>query len=113
MVGNQIKYEPAWNHIAKKEVLKHTAVNDCLSSTAGLTEHSMGRVKKNKREQKLATMSRVSAGDLGPEEVGLKRRFSSEFKMKGISNSATRTQRARGRFTLTDRKYSNKYSSTH
>ena len=93
MVGNQIKYEPAWNHIGKKEVLKHTAVNDCLSSTAGLTEHSMGRVKKSKREQKLATMSRVSAGDLGPEQVGLKRRFSSEFKSNRHSNSAARTQR--------------------
>lgn len=91
MVGDAIKYEPAWNHIAKKDVLKHTAVNDCLSSTAGLTQHSMGRVKKNKRDQKLATMSRVSAGDLGPEEVGLKRRFSSEYKTNRISNSAARS----------------------
>ena len=46
MIGPQIKYEPCWQSMDKKSLLKHTGVNDCLSSaTAGLTYSSMTKVK--------------------------------------------------------------------
>ena len=45
MIGDQIKYEPAWHMTNKKKLLKSTAVNDCLSSvTAGLNKSSMTTV---------------------------------------------------------------------
>ena len=49
MVGQQIKYEPAWlpKNSQAEVTLKHSNVTDCLrSATAGLNEESLERVKK-------------------------------------------------------------------
>ena len=48
MVGDQIKYEPAWlpRKSVGQDTLKTSKVNDCLrSATAGLNTESLERVK--------------------------------------------------------------------
>ena len=61
MIGDQIKFEPAWCTQKQKQLLKDTDVNDCLSSAAaGLNRHSITRVRKIKRDTSLANHSQGS-----------------------------------------------------
>ena len=65
MVGDQIKYEPAWQGTEKKLKLKQTAVNDCLSSaTAGLNVESLSHIKKSKKEHFIMSQSSALSGAL-------------------------------------------------
>ena len=94
MCGDQIKYEPVWQSNMKKKQLKNTAVNDCLSSmTAGLTEKSICKATKSKREQFLISQKRASSGALQPEDVGLtqivKRRSASRGQMRTATINLT------------------------
>ena len=42
MVGDQIKYEPAWQKRCKRQMLSKLAVNDCLTSmTAGMKNRAI------------------------------------------------------------------------
>ena len=65
MIGDQIKYEPAWvapKSRAKKS-LNQTNASDCLKSvTAGLNTKSLSRLQKNLELQRQNSRSQQSAG---------------------------------------------------
>ena len=98
MVGPQIKYEPAWQSPEKKQLLKKTGVNDCLSSaTAGLNSNSIAKVRQSKNMQYKASKERAQSGALLLEDVGLVCRSGNIRSISSVHN------RKRNQRMLTER----------